>query len=766
MSSFYMYRNLRSRLLVGITLCVTLTLVLSTTVYYFYYVQVEQEQAFEANHAGLMRRSREVNNMTSVAQSLAFQMYRSSTLSKLLYYPEPIVYDVTGAMAEMNNYLSSMPYIESIYVYNAQSNTVYIASNRGQNGIFHKEELADKGILQIMKQYQNYKPFTPIPRVYSVLPPAELAAAESAAGASQWDDSRVAAYTYLCYDAINAEERIQSAIIVNVSAAWMNTGMAAEEGNSSSAIQSYILNDQGRLLSAGTLIDTEANKHDRGWLTTKIYKQSSGYFIDEFQGRKSLISFTSPDQMHWQYISITPYESVISTTSSLRNTMLFIAFMIAVAGLAASWKISRILYKPINRMLAYVNRLESEKRNSMYTIRQSMLLSMVRGNQSMSEEKGLTRRMELGITFPFHEDYRLVLIHIDEYLRWQQERGPDLLPYKFAIMNIASEIGGQAYRVETIDAEGAEVILLLHMESATISHQGDDSKLLLEAVLRQIREACLEYLRLSISTTYSQVSNQPQQLPTLYLQVQEAMEQRYFLGNGIIVDAKAMEQAALQHTYYYPADKEKKLLDYLRSGHTDEAYTLLQKMIAAMQGASFSATQIALSRLVLNLQQMIGHIEEMNGFKAGVIPQVPVPEAFDTVTEWQREVEIVFSCVRQQLLHKRSTKQEQLVEQIQEKINRCYGDADFCLNQIAEELDRSPVYISRIYKQQMMITIVDALQRTRIEKACQLLLETDWPVADIAMQTGFASTSYFHRMFKRALGVTPTDYRRSRPISV
>lgn len=765
MSSFYMYRNLRSRLLVGITLCVTLTLVLSTTVYYFYYVQVEQEQAFEANHAGLMRRSREVNNMTSVAQSLAFQMYRSSTLSKLLYYPEPIVYDVTGAMAEMNNYLSSMPYIESIYVYNAQSNKVYIASNRGQNGIFHKEELADSGILRIMEQYQNYKPFTPIPRVYSVLPPSERGSGETAAGASSWDDSRVAAYTYLCYDAINAEDRIQSAIIVNVSAAWMNTGMAPEEGDSS-ATQSYILNDQGRLLSAGTLVDTVANKHDRDWITTKIYKQNSGYFIDEFQGRKSLISFTTPDKMNWQYISITPYESVISTISSLRNTMLFIAFLIAVAGLAASWKISRILYTPINRMLAYVNTLESEKRNSMYTIRQSMLLGMVRGNQSMSEEKGLARRMELGITFPFHENYRLVLIHIDEYARWQQERGPDLLPYKFAIMNIASEIGGQAYRVETIDAEGERIILLLHMESATISDQGHDSELLLEAVLRQIREACLEYLRLSISMAYSQVSKQPHQLPTLYRQVQEAMEQRYFLGNGSNIDAKAVEQAAQQHIYQYPADKEKKLLDYLKSGHTDEAYALLEEMVAAMQGSSFSVIQIALSRLALSLQQLIGHMEEMNGLKAGTIPRLPIPDTYDTVAEWQKEVNIVFHCVQQQLLHKRSTKQEQLVEQIQEKINRCYGDADFCLNQIAEELGRSPVYISRIYKQQTMITIVDALQRTRIEKACQLLMETDWPVADIAMQTGFASTSYFHRMFKRALGVTPTDYRRSRPISV
>lgn len=74
----------------------------------------------------------------------------------------------------------------------------------------------------------------------------------------------------------------------------------------------------------------------------------------------------------------------------------------------------------------------------------------------------------------------------------------------------------------------------------------------------------------------------------------------------------------------------------------------------------------------------------------------------------------------------------------------------------------SPIYVSRLYKQQTMSTIVDVIQQLRIRKACELLEQTDWSVADVAEQTGFASSSYFHRMFKRSLGVTPTDFRRSK----
>lgn len=105
--------------------------------------------------------------MTDAAQSLSFQIYRNSTISKIVFYDKPDIYDVTAAMSELGNYLSSMPYIESIYVYNPKSGQLYIASSHGQNGVFTEQELVDTPILDILGHYQDYKAFTPIPRVYS-----------------------------------------------------------------------------------------------------------------------------------------------------------------------------------------------------------------------------------------------------------------------------------------------------------------------------------------------------------------------------------------------------------------------------------------------------------------------------------------------------------------------------------------------------------------------------------------------------------------------
>lgn len=49
----------------------------------------------------------------------------------------------------------------------------------------------------------------------------------------------------------------------------------------------------------------------------------------------------------------------------------------------------------------------------------------------------------------------------------------------------------------------------------------------------------------------------------------------------------------------------------------------------------------------------------------------------------------------------------------------------------------------------------------RIREACQLLLETDLPVTDIQFEAGFQTKSNFNREFRRAMGVSPSAYRRS-----
>jgi LacI family transcriptional regulator len=57
----------------------------------------------------------------------------------------------------------------------------------------------------------------------------------------------------------------------------------------------------------------------------------------------------------------------------------------------------------------------------------------------------------------------------------------------------------------------------------------------------------------------------------------------------------------------------------------------------------------------------------------------------------------------------------------------------------------------------------DEIRRTRVQKACKLLIETDLKLIDIAVRCGFEYPSYFSRAFRREMGMAPNKYRAEHP---
>jgi LacI family transcriptional regulator len=57
-------------------------------------------------------------------------------------------------------------------------------------------------------------------------------------------------------------------------------------------------------------------------------------------------------------------------------------------------------------------------------------------------------------------------------------------------------------------------------------------------------------------------------------------------------------------------------------------------------------------------------------------------------------------------------------------------------------------------------TLQEEIWRTHTERALRLLRETDWPLMDVAVSSGFSSLAHLSRTIRRAAGVTPTLYRR------
>lgn len=85
----------------------------------------------------------------------------------------------------------------------------------------------------------------------------------------------------------------------------------------------------------------------------------------------------------------------------------------------------------------------------------------------------------------------------------------------------------------------------------------------------------------------------------------------------------------------------------------------------------------------------------------------------------------------------------------------------FTLQDVADAVDLSPYYASRIFKEDQGTSIMEYATRLKMAEACFLLTNPKSRVNEVAAQLGYADSSYFTRVFKKHLGMSPREYRLS-----
>lgn len=109
---------------------------------------------------------------------------------------------------------------------------------------------------------------------------------------------------------------------------------------------------------------------------------------------------------------------------------------------------------------------------------------------------------------------------------------------------------------------------------------------------------------------------------------------------------------------------------------------------------------------------------------------------------------------RQRQQEQRSTHVRSCLEYID-----MHPEEDLSLSLLANRVGYTPQYLSRKFKQETGENINRYIQQTRVDRAKVLLETTDLPVAEIAQQLRFCSTSYFAAVFSRIAGKLPQAYR-------
>jgi len=102
------------------------------------------------------------------------------------------------------------------------------------------------------------------------------------------------------------------------------------------------------------------------------------------------------------------------------------------------------------------------------------------------------------------------------------------------------------------------------------------------------------------------------------------------------------------------------------------------------------------------------------------------------------------------------------LEQINAIVDRIAGDASKPLSagDVAAELGMSESRFSRFFRRATGNTFTDFVNRVRVNRACQLLMETDRLVTHICYEVGFNNVANFNRRFLEIKGMTPSEFRR------
>ena len=83
------------------------------------------------------------------------------------------------------------------------------------------------------------------------------------------------------------------------------------------------------------------------------------------------------------------------------------------------------------------------------------------------------------------------------------------------------------------------------------------------------------------------------------------------------------------------------------------------------------------------------------------------------------------------------------------------------LDGLAKHVNISKSECCRFFRKHMKLSLFDYLLDYRVEQSLPLLREKDLSITQIAEQTGFGGSAYFAKIFKKEMGISPSQYRKS-----
>jgi len=215
----------------------------------------------------------------------------------------------------------------------------------------------------------------------------------------------------------------------------------------------------------------------------------------------------------------------------------------------------------------------------------------------------------------------------------------------------------------------------------------------------------------------------------------------------------------------YPIFKEKELFNAISQGNKQTSQRLLNELLGFIFFSTGGNIKIIKTRVIELLIQLsraaiFGGAIQKQVFDMNVkcLDQLERLKTLDDISIWLSQVMVRFTDL---VFKFTQLKHADVIQKVINFININYMNY-ISLEIAAKEVHLSSAYLSKIFNNEMHCNFNLYLNRFRIEKSKILLLDNNITMVDIPSQVGFEEQSYFSKVFKKIVGITPGKFRKNR----